>query len=64
MRHYDLSNIMKRAPYLYKNARAKYPTFADTLRKSWSMAKFDAKVAEKKQVSRAMGYGCGSYYRD
>ena len=47
MARYDLSKIMKRAHNLYKNAHAKYPTFADALRKSWSMAKFEVKVAEK-----------------
>lgn len=41
---------MKRAYNLYKNARAKYQTFAYALRKSWSMAKFETKVADKIQV--------------
>lgn len=53
MKRYDLSKIMKRAYNLYKNARAKYQTFADALRKSWSMAKFEAKVADKIQVIEA-----------
>ena len=50
---YDLSKIMKRAHNLYKNAHAKYPTFADALRKSWSMAKFEVKVAEARQAIEA-----------
>ncbi len=36
MKRYNLSQIMKRAHNLYNNARAKYPTFSDALRKSWS----------------------------
>ena len=51
MKRYDLSKIMKRAHNLYKNARAKYPTFADALRKSWS--KFEVKVAEERQAIEA-----------
>lgn len=50
MTRYDLSKIMKRAHNLYNNARAKYPTFADALRKSWSMAKFEVKVVEVRQA--------------
>lgn len=50
MTRYDLSKIMKRAHNLYNNARAKYPTFADALRKSWSMAKFEFKVVEARQA--------------
>ena len=38
---------------LFTNARAKYPTFADALRKSWSMAKFEVKVAEERQTIEA-----------
>ena len=53
MRRYDLSKIMKRAHNLYKNAHAKYPTFTDALRKSWSMAKFEIKVAEARQAIEA-----------
>ena len=53
MARYDLSKIMKRAHNLYKNAHAKYPTFADALRKSWSMAKFEVKVAEARQAIEA-----------
>ena len=52
MARYDLSKIMKRAHNLYKNAHAKYPTFADALRKSWSMAKFEVRVAEERQSKR------------
>lgn len=50
MTRYDLSKIMKRAHNLYNNTRAKYPTFADALRKSWSMAKFEVKVVEARQA--------------
>ena len=50
MKRYDLSKIMKRAHNLYKNAHAKYPTFADALRKSWSMAKFEVRVAKERQA--------------
>ena len=53
MARYDLSKIMKRAHNIYKNAHAKYPTFADALRKSWSMAKFEVKVAEARQAIEA-----------
>ena len=53
MARYDLSKIMKRAWALFANARAKYPTFADALRKSWSMAKFEVKVAEARQAIEA-----------
>lgn len=53
MARYDLSKIMKRAHNLYKNAHAKYPTFANALRKSWSMAKFEVKVAEARQAIEA-----------
>lgn len=53
MKRYDLSKIMKRAHNLYKNAHAKYPTFSDALRKSWSMAKFEVKVAEARQAIEA-----------
>lgn len=53
MARYDLSKIMKRAHNLYKNAHAKYPTFADALRKSWSMAKFEVRVAEARQAIEA-----------
>lgn len=50
MKQYDLSKIMKRAHQLYRNAHAKYPTFAAALRKSWSMAKFDAMISAKLPV--------------
>ena len=53
MARYDLSKIMKRAHNLYKNAHAKYPTFADALRKSWSMAKFEVRIAEERQAIEA-----------
>lgn len=50
MARYDLSKIMRRAHQLFTNARAKYPTFADALRKSWSMAKFEVRVVEERQA--------------
>ena len=50
MARYDLSKIMRRAHQLFTNAHAKYPTFADALRKSWSMAKFEVKVVEARQA--------------
>ena len=53
MKCYNLSQIMKRAHNLYNNARAKYPTFSDALRKSWSMAKFEVRVAEERQAIEA-----------
>ena len=53
MARYDLSKIMKRAHQLFTNARAKYPTFADALRKCWSMAKFEFRVAEERQAIEA-----------
>lgn len=53
MARYDLSKIMKRAHNLYNNARAKYPTFADALRKSWNMAKFEVRVAEERHAIEA-----------
>lgn len=53
MKQYDFSKIMKRAHNLYNNARAKYPTFADALRKSWRTAKFEVRVAEQLKVLEA-----------
>ena len=47
MARYDLSKIMKKAWALFTNARAKYPTFADALRKSWKTAKWEKSIAEK-----------------
>ena len=47
MKRYDLSKIMKKAWALFTNARAKYPTFADALRKSWKTAKWEKSIAEK-----------------
>lgn len=46
MKQYNLSEIMKKAHQLYKNARAKYPTFSDALKRSWKSAKFNVQVAE------------------
>lgn len=53
MKRYDLSKIMKRAHNLYNNALAKYPTFADALRKFWTMAKFEVKVSEERKAMEA-----------
>lgn len=47
MKRYDLHKIMKRAHGFYKNAREKYPTFSDCLRKAWKMAKFEAEIEDK-----------------
>lgn len=46
MKRYNLSEIMKKAHNLYNNARAKYPTFAEALKRSWKMAKFNVQVAD------------------
>lgn len=46
MKRFNLSQIMKKAHLLYKNARAKYPTFAEALKRSWKSAKFSAQVSE------------------
>ncbi|WP_303206924.1 hypothetical protein [Bacteroides oleiciplenus] len=46
MIQYNLSEIMKKAHQLYKNARAKYPTFSDALKRSWKSAKFSANVED------------------
>ena len=121
MARYDLSKIMKRAWALFTNAHAKYPTFADALRKSIAekckaieeeekvreekarekreqaaissvlfraqieadrirreaeakAERMKAEIAARKEgisyneyqnrISRAMGYGCGSYCGD
>ena len=53
MKQYDLSKIMKRAHNLYNNARAKYPTFSEALKKSWKMAKFDAMIAANRPAMEA-----------
>lgn len=53
MERYDLSKIMKRAHNLYNNARAKYPTFSEALKKSWKMAKFDAMLAANRPAMEA-----------
>lgn len=51
---YDLHKIMSNAHKLYKNARVKYSTFASALRKAWSMAKFEVKVAAgREQILKA-----------
>ena len=53
MKRYNLSDIMKRAHQLYRNARAKYPTFSDALRKSWSMAKFSVRISDSRKAIEA-----------
>ena len=58
MKQYNLSEIMKKAHQLYKNARAKYPTFSDALKRSWKSAKFNVQVTEsikaiEKEVQKA-----------
>lgn len=53
MKRYNLSEIMKRAHNLYNNARAKYPTFAEALKKSWKMAKFNAWVKKESVILEA-----------
>lgn len=53
MKKFNLSQIMKKAHNLYKNCPAKYPTFADALRKSWKMAKFDIWMNEQRQEREA-----------
>lgn len=53
MNRYDLSKIMRRAHQLFINARAKYPAFSDALRKSWSMAKFEAMIAANRLAMEA-----------
>lgn len=50
MKKFNLSEIMKKAHNLYNNCRSKYATFADALRKSWKMAKFNVWVVEQRQV--------------
>ena len=54
MKRYDLSQIMKRAHQLYKNARAKYPTFSAALRKAWAMEKFYVRIKEETTRSRSI----------
>lgn len=53
MKQYNLSKIMKRAHQLYNNARAKYPTFSEALKKSWKMAKFDAMITANRPALEA-----------
>ncbi len=53
MKLYNLSKIMKRAHQLYNNARAKYPTFSEALKKSWKMAKFDAMITVNRPALEA-----------
>lgn len=53
MKQYNLSKIMKRAHQLYNNARAKYPTFSEALKKSWKMAKFDAMITVNRPALEA-----------
>nr|DAF41319.1 MAG TPA: hypothetical protein [Caudoviricetes sp.] len=51
MKQYDLSKIMKRAHKLYKNTN-KY-SWAEALKKSWKMAKFDTMLAAQCPVLEA-----------
>lgn len=53
MKKFDLHKIMSNAHKLYKNARAKYSTFATALKKAWSMAKFEVKIAAEKVALEA-----------
>lgn len=53
MKRYDLSKIMSDAHKLYKNARSKYATFGEALKKSWSMAKFQVRIAEESAKMKA-----------
>lgn len=53
MKQYDLSKIMKRAHNLYNNARAKYSTFSEALKKSRKMAKFDAMIVANRPAMEA-----------
>ena len=45
MKKFDLHKIMGNAHKLYKNARAKYNTFSEALKKAWAMAKFEVRIA-------------------
>lgn len=49
MKKYNLSEIMKRAHSLYNNTIGKY-TWAEALKKSWKMAKFDAMIASQRKA--------------
>lgn len=49
MKRYNLSEIMKRAHSLYNNTIGKY-TWAEALKKSWKMAKFDVMVASQRKA--------------
>lgn len=48
MKRYDLSKIMTNAHKLYKNARSKYATFGEALKKAWGMEKFQVRIAEER----------------
>lgn len=52
MKRYNLSEIMKRAHGLYNNTIGKY-TWAEALKKSWKMAKFDVMIASQRKVMEA-----------
>ena len=45
MKKFDLHKIMGNAHKLHKNARAKYNTFSEALKKAWAMAKFEVRIA-------------------
>lgn len=53
MKRYDLSKIMTNAHKFYKNARSKYPTFGEALKKAWGMAKFEVRIAEESAKMQA-----------
>lgn len=57
MSTYNLSEIMTAAHKLHKNAKEKYPTFSDALKKAWQIAKFKvmitAKTAELEEQAKA-----------
>ena len=46
MKRYNLSEIMKGAHNMYRTG--KYSTFADALRKSWKVAKFNKEIADRR----------------
>lgn len=53
MKKFNLSQIMKTAHNLRKNCPATYTTFADALRKSWKMAKFNVWMNEQRSILEA-----------
>jgi len=49
MKRYNLSEIMRTAHSLYNKTIGKY-TWAEALKKSWKMAKFDVMVASQRKA--------------